>query len=112
MLRPSCWKQEICVGICFKENSVFSYLEFHIQNLYTQRTFSVKISKNTKVYQAQNALSALKSTIKKAALKRRPVFILQQEDFLWITVKSSDVHGYRHHRNPGRYASARSAAGS
>jgi hypothetical protein len=52
----------------------------------------VKISKNTKVYQSQNALSALKSTIKKAALKRRPVFILQQEDFLWITVKSSDVH--------------------
>jgi hypothetical protein len=52
----------------------------------------VKISKNTKVYQSQNALSALKSTIKKAALKRRPGFILQQEDFLWITVKSSDVH--------------------
>jgi len=25
-------------------------------------------------------------------LKRRPGFILQQEDFLWITVKSSDVH--------------------
>ena len=48
MLRPSCWKQEICVGICFKENSVFSYLEFHIQNLYPQRTFSVKISKKHK----------------------------------------------------------------
>ena len=48
MLRPSCWKQEICVGICFKENSVFSYLGFHIQNLYPQRTFSVKISKKHK----------------------------------------------------------------
>ena len=50
MLRPSCWKQEICVGICFKENSVFSYLEFHIQNLYPQRTFSVKISEKTQRY--------------------------------------------------------------
>ena len=51
-----------------------------------------KFQKNTKVYQSQNALSALKSTIKKAALKRRPGFILQQEDLSWITVKSSDVH--------------------
>ena len=81
MLRPSCWKQEICVGICFKENSVFSYLEFHIQNLYTQRTFSVKISKNTKVYQSQNALSALKSTIKKSRLEKTARFYFATRGF-------------------------------
>ena len=81
MLRPLCWKQEICVGICFKENSVFSYLEFHIQNLYPQRTFSVKISKKHKGISMTKRLISAEINHKKSRLEKMARFYFATRGF-------------------------------
>ena len=81
MLRPLCWKQEICVGICFKENSVFSYLEFHIQNLYPQRTFSVKISKKHKGISMTKRLISAEINHKKSRLEKTTRFYFATRGF-------------------------------